>query len=76
MNKTIFEEKWNLIRGRVNAKWGLMAEYDLKKVDKAEIKFEKFLTMLRVKYGYTRLQAKTQTGELWAEYEAGHKSNS
>ena len=78
MNKTIFEEKWNLIRGRVSARWGLMAEYDLKKVDKAEaeVKFEKFLTMLRVKYGYTRLQAREETGKLWADYEASHKSKS
>jgi hypothetical protein len=76
MNKTIFEEKWNLIRGRVSARWGLMAEYDLKKVDKAEVKFEKFLTMLRVKYGYTRLQASEETGKLWANYEASHKKKS
>ncbi len=76
MNKTIFEEKWNLIRGRVNARWGLMAEYDLKKVDKAEVKFDKFLTILRVKYGYTRRQASEETGKLWAEYETSHKSKS
>jgi len=76
MNKTIFEEKWSLIRGRVNARWGLMDEYDLKKVDKAEVKFDKFLTMLRVKYGYTHLQAREETGKLWADYEASHKSKS
>lgn len=76
MNKTIFEEKWNLIRGRVSARWGLMAEYDLKKVDKAEVKFDKFVTMLRVKYGYTRQEARAQTGQLWADYETGHKSKS
>ncbi|MBK9778957.1 MAG: hypothetical protein IPP55_02735 [Anaerolineales bacterium] len=26
MNKSLFEEKWNLLRGRVNAKWSLMVE--------------------------------------------------
>ena len=73
MNKAIFEEKWNQIRGLVNARWSLMAEYDLAKVDKAEVKFSKFLTMLQVKYGYTRPQAKEETEKLWAEYEASHK---
>jgi len=75
MNKSIFEEKWTLIRGQVNAKWSLMAEYDLNKVDKAESKYNKFVTMLQVKYGYTRPQAKEETAKLWAEYEAKQRSN-
>jgi hypothetical protein len=75
VNKTIFEEKWNLIRGQVAAKWSLMAEYDLNKVDKAEVKFNKFVTMLQVKYGYTRQKAKEETAKLWAEYEANNRSN-
>jgi hypothetical protein len=37
MNKSLFEEKWNLLRGQVNAKWSLMVEYDLVKVDKADV---------------------------------------
>lgn len=74
MNKAMFEEKWTLIRGRVNAKWSLMAEYDLLKVDKSEEKFSKFVTMLQVKYGYTRPQAKEETAKLWAEYEAQEKA--
>ena len=28
MNKAIFEEKWNVIRGQINARWSLMVEYD------------------------------------------------
>jgi len=51
MNRAIFEEKWALIRGQINAKWSLMVEYDLIKVDKADVKFDKFTTMLQVKYG-------------------------
>lgn len=72
MNKSIFEDKWKLIRDQINARWGLMAEDDLNKVDKAEVKFDKFVTLLQVKYGYTRQEAKEQTSKLWAEYEAGH----
>lgn len=74
MNKSIFEETWTQMRGRVNGRWSLMAESDLTKVDKAEVKFDKFVTLLQVKYGYTRQEAREQTGKLWAEYEVGHKS--
>jgi hypothetical protein len=75
VNKTIFEEKWTLIRGLLNARWSLMVEYDLLKVDKAEVKFDKFVTMLQVKYGYTRQKAREEIGMLWAEYEANNRSN-
>ena len=74
MNKSIFEEKWSLIRGQINARWNLMVEYDLVKVDKAEVKFDKFVTMLQVKYGYTRQQAREEIGKLWSEYESRNKS--
>jgi hypothetical protein len=73
VNKTIFEENWSLIRSVINAKWSLMVEYDLNKVDKADIKFDKFVTMLQVKYGYTRQEARDKIGMLWAEYEANNK---
>ncbi|MBE0670087.1 MAG: CsbD family protein [Anaerolineales bacterium] len=73
MNKAIFEEKWSQIRGQINAKWSLMVEYDLLKVDKAEVKFDKFTTMLQVKYGYTRQKAREEIAKLWAEHEAKSK---
>ncbi len=75
MNKTIFEENWVIIRSLINAKWSLMVEYDLNKVDKAEVKFDKFVTMLQVKYGYTRQEARNKIGVLWAEHEANNKIN-
>jgi hypothetical protein len=74
MNKTIFEEKWKLIRGQSTEWWSLMAEYDLIKVDKAEVKFDKFATMLQVKYGYTRQKAREEINRFWAEYEAKNKA--
>ncbi|HRQ22740.1 MAG TPA: hypothetical protein PLF42_04840 [Anaerolineales bacterium] len=74
MNKAMFEEKWSLIRGRINARWELMVEYDLVKVDKAEVKFDKFATMLQVKYGYTRQKAREEIGKLWSDYESKNKT--
>ena len=47
-----------------------MSEYDLKKVDKADAKLDKYVTMLQVKYGYTRQQAKTEISTRVAEFEA------
>ena len=70
MNRALFEENWKVIREQINAKWSLMVEYDLAKVDKAEIKFDKFTTMLQVKYGYTRQKAKEEIAKLWADYES------
>jgi hypothetical protein len=75
VDKSIFEEKWSLIRGQINARWSLMVEYDLIKVDKAEVKFDKFVTMLQVKYGYTRQKARDEIGMLWSAYEANNRRN-
>jgi Ca2+-binding EF-hand superfamily protein len=73
MNKTMFEDKWKEIRVQSAEWWSLMAEHDLAKVDKANVKFDKFVTMLQVKYGYTRQKAREEIARLWAEYEAKNK---
>lgn len=52
-----------------------MSEYDLNKVDKADVKFDKYVTMLQVKYGYTRQQAKIEIGTRVAEFEAQKDNN-
>jgi hypothetical protein len=75
LNNTIFEEKWKQIRGQSTERWSLMAEYDLLKVDKADAKFDKFVSMLQVKYGYTRQKAREEVGRLWKEYEAANTNN-
>jgi hypothetical protein len=73
INKALFEEKWKVIRSQTPNWWSLMAEFDLVKVDKADIKFDKFVTMLQVKYGYTRQKAREEINRVWTEYEAKHK---
>jgi hypothetical protein len=70
LNKNLFESKWKQIRGQTTAWWHLMSEYDLIKVDKADVKFDKYVTMLQVKYGYTRKQAKIEIGNRVAGLEA------
>ena len=75
INKANFEEKWKTIRSQSTGWWSLMAEYDLVKVDKAEVKFDKLVTMLQVKYGYTRQKAREEINRLWTEYEAKNKTS-
>mgnify|MGYP003465686577 FL=1 len=73
INKALFEEKWKVIRDQSTGWWSLVAEFDLVEVDKAEVKFDKFATMLQVKYGYTRQKAREEINRLWTEYEADSK---
>lgn len=73
MNKALFDEHWKEIRSQSAARWSLMAEHDLIKVDKAEVKLDKFSTMLQVKYGFTRQQARDEINRLWAEHLARTK---
>jgi hypothetical protein len=51
---SIFDQQWNVIRGRSVEWFSLLGEHDLKKINKAAHKQDRFLTMLQVKYGYTR----------------------
>ena len=73
MNKIIFEDNWKEIRSQSTAWWSLMVDYDLDKVEKADIKFDRYVRMLEVKYGYTRQKAREEIARHWAEYEAKQK---
>jgi hypothetical protein len=52
-----------------------MSEYDLNKVDKADVKLDKYVTMLQVKYGYTRQQAKMEIGDRVAGLETEQENS-
>ena len=75
MTRALFEENWKEIRAQTTGWWSLMAEFDLHKVDKAEVKFDKFVTMLQVKYGYTREKAREEISRLWRESEEKRKNS-
>jgi hypothetical protein len=44
-------------------------------VDKAEDKYDRFVTMLQVKYGLNRQQAREEVQKFWAEYKAKNRNN-
>jgi hypothetical protein len=60
MNKTIFEGKWKVIRGKSKEWWSLINELDLSRVDKAAVKLDKYVVLLQVKYGYTKQYAREE----------------
>ena len=67
-NRSKFDQEWKVIRGRSMEWFSLLGEHDLKKIDKAQDKQDKFLTMLQVKYGYTRQQATEEVNRRWAAF--------
>ena len=73
MNRDLFDSKWKQIRSQTTAWWSLMSDYDLVKVDKAAVKLDKYVTMLRVKYGYTNERARKEIVRHVTEYEAEQK---
>jgi len=52
-----------------------MSDVDLVKVDKADNKFGKYVTLLQVKYGYTRDQAKKEVSRRMLDFEAESASS-
>jgi hypothetical protein len=70
VNKDVFENKWEQIRTQSKAWWSLFSDDDLKKVEKAAIKRDKYAMMLRVKYGYSHERAREEINKRIAGLEA------
>jgi hypothetical protein len=66
--KSKFDEKWKVIRRQSPEWFSLLGEHDLKKVDKAEDRLDKFMTILQVKYGFTRQQAAEEINRRWVAF--------
>jgi hypothetical protein len=71
----VFDKKWEQIRAQSNTWWSLFSEDDLDKVAKAPVKRDKYVVMLRMKYGYTHERAKEEIHKRIAELEANPPSN-
>ena len=68
MDKNEFEEKWKIVKDQSKVWWSLITDSDLNKVEKADIKFFEYVTILQLKYGYDREVAKDESRRV-AEYE-------
>ena len=75
MDKNEFEDKWKLIRSQSQKWWSQITDADLEKIDKAEIKFLQYLTLLQRKYRYDRQMAKDEIVRRVAEYESNAGAN-
>jgi len=69
-NKDIFDNRWEYIRAQSKSWWSLITDDDLNKVEKAPIKFDKYVMIIRVKYGYTREQAREEINRRVKELDA------
>jgi len=75
MDKNEFEGKWKQIRSQSKVWWSLITDSDLNKVDKADIKFFEYVTILQLKYELDRQVAKDEIDRRVAEYETDLKTN-
>ena len=75
VTKEIFEDKWEKIRAQSKVWWSLFTDDDLKKVEKAPIKRDKYAMMLRVKYGYSHERAREEINKRITALEAGSQSS-
>jgi hypothetical protein len=69
VNKDIFDGKWEQIRSQSKVWWSLLTDDDLTKVEKAPVKFDKYIMILRVKYGYTREGARVEINKRMTKLE-------
>ena len=74
LTKTLFEDKWEQIRAQSQVWWSLFTEEDLKKVEKAPLKLDKYAMMLRMKYGYTHERVREEIGKRIADLETNPPS--
>ena len=75
VTKDSFEGKWEQIRTQSKVWWSLLTDDDLNKVEKAPIKFDKYIMILRVKYGYTREHAREEINRRVTTLEASFFNN-
>jgi len=75
MDKNEFEGKWKQIRSQSKIWWSLITDSDLNKVDKADVKFYEYVTILQLKYRLDRQKAKDEINRHVAEYETNLKTS-
>jgi hypothetical protein len=69
MDKNEFESRWEIIKDQSKVWWSLITDADLKKVEKADIKFFEYVTILQLKYGYNRQVAKDEVAKRVEDYD-------
>ena len=74
MDKHEFEGKWKQIRSKSKIWWRRITDFDLNKVERAEIKYFEFVTRLQLRYELDRQVTKDIIDRRVAKYEANLKT--
>lgn len=64
MNKDILASKWKQMQGQIKVAWGKLSDDDL---DEVAGRYDKFVSLLQDKYGYTRERAEEAVDRLLRE---------
>ncbi len=62
---------WNQLRGPIKGWWSKLTDEDL---DSINGNYDRLVSVLQKKYGYTAQQAKEQVDQRLAEFEKGHRA--
>ena len=62
---------WNQLRGPIKTWWSKLTDADL---DSINGNYDRLVSMLQKKYGYSAQQAKEQVDQRLAEFEKGHRA--
>jgi uncharacterized protein YjbJ (UPF0337 family) len=57
MNRSIIDDKWNEIKGRIQERWGKFSDHD---VDAIKGDLDQLVSKLQSAYGYTKEQAERE----------------
>ena len=67
MNKDILKGQWKEIKGQIPVWWGRLTDDD---VERIAGQWDKLVSLLQEKYGYTRTYAEEEINSRLREYEA------
>ena len=67
MKKDIYPSQWKQMQGQIQVTWGKLTSEELGKVAG---KYEKFVELLQLKYGFTRERAEEEVDRQTNEHES------
>lgn len=73
MSKADFDNKWDSMQGLFKSWWDKLTDDDMKQVDG---RYDRMLSMIQLRYGYKREQAKRELNSRMAAFEAHPLSGS
>lgn len=73
MDRQQFEKKWDQIKGKIRPKWNKLSDEEINKMNG---KFDRFLELMKKKYGFNRQQVEKELRNWVVEFDSEKKSSS